>query len=109
MKIQEVPYSQIRWDMIPPKSYPGITGEAIWRTYEMGNIRVRMVEYTPGYFADHWCSKGHVILLLEGELSTELSDGRIIHSKAGETVVVGDDTNPHRSSTQTGAKLYIVD
>lgn len=109
MNILEVPYVQINWNKIEPTTYRGVTGEAIWRTYEMGNVRVRMVEYTPGYYADHWCSKGHVILLLEGDMTTELSDGRIIHSKAGDTVVVGDDMAPHRSSTKSGAKLYIVD
>jgi ethanolamine utilization protein EutQ (cupin superfamily) len=68
-----------------------------------------MVEYTTGYAADHWCSRGHVILVLEGELHTELNDGRIVTTKAGECYVVAEDANPHRSSTLTGVKLFIVD
>lgn len=60
----------------PPTIHPGVTEEARWRTFEMGNIRVRIVEYTSGYLADHWCSRGHVLLVLEGELVTELDDGR---------------------------------
>jgi quercetin dioxygenase-like cupin family protein len=75
----------------------------------MGNIRVRMVEYTAGYFADHWCNRGHVLLVLEGELITELSDGRKFTLKPGMSYHVANDANPHRSYTETGAKLFIVD
>ena len=76
MKIQDVPFCTIDWSTIAPIKHPGINGEAYWQTFEMGNIRVRMVEYTPGYLADHWCSRGHVLLVLEGELVTELHNGR---------------------------------
>jgi hypothetical protein len=109
MKIQDVPFCTIDWSKISSTEHTGVTGKAIWRTVEMGNIRVRMVEYTPGYVADHWCSRGHVILALEGELTTELSDGRIFTLKPGMSYQVADEVNPHRSSTETGAKLFIVD
>ena len=49
---------------------------AYWRTQDFAGVRVRMVEYTPGYISDHWCNKGHVLLCLDGELETELEDGR---------------------------------
>ncbi|WP_198027698.1 DHCW motif cupin fold protein [Paenibacillus forsythiae] len=68
-----------------------------------------MVEYTPGYLADQWCSRGHVLLVLEGELETELSDGRTFLLKPGMSYQVADDAEPHRSATKTGAKLFIVD
>lgn len=82
---------------------------AYWRTLEAGNIRVRMVEYTPGYFADHWCSRGHVLLVLEGELITELKDGRSYKLTPGVSYQVADGSEPHRSHTETGVKLFIVD
>ncbi len=109
MKIQDVPFGTIDWNKTEITEHPGITGKAIWRTFEMGNLRVRMVEYTPGYAADHWCSRGHVLLVLEGELTTELSDGRIFILKPGMSYQVADEINPHRSSTESGAKLFIVD
>jgi quercetin dioxygenase-like cupin family protein len=109
MKIQDVPFCTIDWSTINPTIHPGVTGEAYWRTFEMGNIRVRMVEYTPGYLADHWCSRGHVLLVLEGELTTELHDGRKFTLTPGVSYQVADDTNPHRSYTEKGAKLFIVD
>jgi quercetin dioxygenase-like cupin family protein len=74
-----------------------------------GNIRVRMVEYSPGYEADHWCAKGHILLCLEGELHTELGDGRWFTLRPGMSYQVADGAEPHRSSTRTGAKLFIVD
>jgi hypothetical protein len=82
---------------------------ALWRTRQLGDIRVRMVDYSPGYRADHWCSKGHVLLCLEGELHTELRDGRTFVLTPGTSYQVGDDGEAHRSSTRTGAKLFIVD
>ena len=74
-----------------------------------GGIRVRMVEYTPGYLADHWCEKGHVLLCLEGELLTELADGRTFTLIPGTSYQVADGAEPHRSSTSVGAKLFVVD
>lgn len=109
MKIQDVPFCTVDWNLIKPNIHPGIRGEAYWRTFEMGNIRVRMVEYTPGYFADHWCNRGHVLFVLEGELVTELNDGREFTLTSGMSYQVAEDVNPHRSHTEKGAKLFIVD
>lgn len=109
MVIQEVPFCTVDWSSIESTVHPGVTGEAHWRTFEMGNIRVRMVEYTPGYFADHWCKRGHVLLVLEGELVTELEDGREFTMTPGISYQVAEDINPHRSHTEKGAKLFIVD
>jgi len=75
----------------------------------LGEIRVRMVEYSAGYLADHWCSKGHVLLCLEGELETEMADGREFFLRAGMSYQAGDGDPAHRSKTKTGAKLFIVD
>ena len=109
MNIQDVPFNTIDWSTVPQIEHVGTTGIAYWRTFEMGNIRVRMVEYSAGYMADHWCNRGHVLLVLEGEMVTELSDGRKFHLKAGTSYQVADDANPHRSSTESGVKLFIVD
>ncbi len=109
MKIQDVPFCSIDWSQITPTEHPGETGLAYWRTLEVGNIRVRMVEYTPGYLANHWCNRGHVLLVLEGELTTELKDGRVFTLTSGMSYQVADDTAPHRSHTASGAKLFIVD
>ncbi len=109
MHIDGVPFGTTDWSTIAPTEHPGETGKAYWRTLEIGNIRVRMVEYTPGYLADHWCSRGHVLLVLEGELVTELKDGRSFVLKTGTSYQVADGAEPHRSHTETGAKLFIVD
>jgi len=109
LKIQDVSFCTTDWNKITPTEHPGETGTAFWRTLETGNIRVRMVEYTPGYLADHWCSRGHVLLVLEGELITELSDGREFKLTPGVSYQVADDVNPHRSHTEKGVKLFIVD
>jgi quercetin dioxygenase-like cupin family protein len=68
-----------------------------------------MVDYSPGYLADHWCSKGHILLLLEGQLETELEDGRTFTLTPGMSYQVADQAEAHRSSTSSGAKLFIVD
>lgn len=109
MKITNLPFGLTDWSTIPATEHKGDTGMAYWRTQQFGDIRVRMVEYTPGYLADHWCVKGHILLCLEGELVTELEDGRTFTLTPGVSYQVADNAEPHRSSTQIGAKLFIVD
>ena len=109
MQLSESPFERVDWSAVEPVEHAGETGIAIWRTQQLGEVRVRMVEYSPGYLADHWCTKGHVLLCLTGSLRTELGDGRVIELAAGDSYQVGDDSEPHRSSTETGATLFIVD
>ena len=109
MKMSEIPFGTTDWAEVPKTEHKGETGLATWRTREFGGIRVRMVEYTPGYLADHWCSKGHVVLVLEGEFESELADGRKFVLTPGMTYQVADDHEAHRSYTRTGVKLFIVD
>ena len=109
MELTAVPFGITDWSTVDPALHPGVTGSASWRTCQFGTTRVRMVEYTPGYLADHWCTRGHVLLCLEGELHTELEDGRQFTLTAGMSYQVGNDMEAHRSSTSVGAKLFIVD
>jgi len=109
MDMHDIPFGTTDWSTIPPTEHPGDHGKAIWRTREFGGIRVRMVEYTPGYLADHWCDKGHILLCLEGELRTELKDGRTVTLRPGTSYQVADGAEAHRSFTAVGAKLFIVD
>jgi len=109
MKMTGFPLSTTDWLKVSPTEHPGETGVALWRTQNFGDIRVRMVEYSPGYTADHWCSKGHVLLCLEGELQTMLASGESFTLTPGRSYQVADGESSHRSSTKTGAKLFIVD
>ena len=109
MKMNDIPFGLTDWTHAEATEHPGISGKAIWRTRQFGDIRVRMVEYTPGYQADHWCEKGHILLCLEGRLETELADGRKFILTPGVSYQVADHAEPHRSSTALGAKLFIVD
>ena len=109
MQLPEAPFERVDWTQVPPVAHPGETGLAVWRTQQLGDTRIRKVEYSAGYLADHWCTKGHVLLCLTGSLSTELGDGRVIELAPGDSYQVGDDSEPHRSSTATGATLFIVD
>ena len=109
MRIEGVPFMTTDWNKVPATEHPGTSGVALWRTIEQGNIRVRHVEYSPGYQADHWCRRGHVLLVLEGELVTELEDGTHVVLTPGTSYQVADDASAHRSHTTSGAKLFIVD
>lgn len=109
MQISELPFGTTDWSLVEATEHQGETGLAYWRTRHFGDIRVRMVEYTPGYLADHWCVKGHILLCIEGELITELEDGRKFTLSPGMSYQVADNAEPHRSSTATGARLFIVD
>ena len=109
MKISDIPFGTTDWAAIEATEHAGDSGKAFWRTRNFGALRVRMVEYTPGYVSNHWCSKGHILLCLEGELHTKLEDGREFTLRPGMSYQVADGAEPHRSSTRTGAKLFIVD
>lgn len=109
MRIESVPFGTTDWAAVPETEHPGESGSSFWRTMEQGNIRVRMVRYTPGYVADHWCNRGHVLLVLSGELTTELRDGSVHVLRAGMSYHVASDAAPHRSRTAQGATLFIVD
>jgi hypothetical protein len=109
MQMSDIPFGTTDWSEIEPTEHKGETGTSTWRTRHFGSIRVRMVYHSPGYLADHWCEKGHILLCLEGELHTELADGRVFVLKPGMSYQVADQAEPHRSFTETGAKLFIVD
>ena len=109
MQLTDPPFGVTDWAGVDATEHPGVTGTATWRTRRFGDLRVRMVDYSPGYLADHWCTKGHVLLCLDGELDTELADGRRLRLTPGQSYQVADDAEPHRSSTATGARLFIVD
>ena len=113
MKMDAFAFGTTHWADIEQTEHKGETGLAYWRTQcfgaEPNRIRVRMVEYTPGYLADHWCKKGHVLFCMAGELETTLEDGRKYVLTAGMSYQVGDNAEAHQSYTKTGATLFIVD
>lgn len=110
MRMNDVPFGITDWRQVERTEHKGQRGIALWRTRQFGAIRVRMVDYSPDYLADHWCEKGHILLVLEGELETELADGRRFVLKAGQSYQVADNAEPHRSRTgPLGARLFIVD
>ena len=110
MKLPALPFTRVDWNALPGTEHPGDPGTALWRTLNNGEVRMRVVEYSPGYVADHWCDRGHVIYVLEGEMETELQDGRRFTFPAGSGYTVSDFGDAaHRSSTTRGAKLFIVD
>ena len=109
MQINDIPFGTTDWASVEATTHRGDTGVATWRTRQFGDIRVRLVEYSPGYVADHWCQKGHVIFCVDGEMDTDLADGRSFKLKSGMSYQVADGAEAHRSRTQKGARLFIVD
>lgn len=110
MKMHDIPFGTTDWSSVVPTEHKGETGVATWRTRDFSGIRVRMVEYSAHYLADHWCQKGHILLVLDGRLETELADGRRVTLLPGQSYQVADGAEPHRSRTgPEGAKLFIVD
>ena len=110
MKIPPLPFTTTTWCEVEPSRHPGETGHAQWRTIHIGEVRIREVEYSAGYLADHWCDRGHILYVVSGELHTELKDGRTFVLTPGMSYQVSDFGDAaHRSSTPSGAKLFIVD
>jgi quercetin dioxygenase-like cupin family protein len=104
-----IPFQTIDWTAIAKTEHPGETGTAYWQTVQYPGLRVRIVTYSPGYLADHWCQKGHIVHCLEGEFVSELENGEAFTLSAGMTYIVSDNLSSHRSVTESGVKLLIVD
>ena len=109
MDITGIAFATTDWSKVERTEHKGESGVAHWRTRQFGSIRVRLVEYSPGYLADHWCTKGHILFCLEGELHTALQDGREFVLRPGMSYQVADNAEAHRSSTSVGATLFVVD
>jgi hypothetical protein len=109
MRMSGIPFGTTDWSSVEPTTHNGDTGVATWRTKQFGDIRVRLVDYSPGYLSDHWCEKGHILFCVDGELNTELADGRAYKLTPGMSYQVADGADAHRSRTDKGARLFIVD
>jgi quercetin dioxygenase-like cupin family protein len=103
------PFQVINWESIPKEEHKGETGTSYWQIYQLPGLRVRLVEYSPGYFADHWCEKGHIVQCLEGSFESELSNGETFILKKDMCYIVSDHLSSHRSSTKEGVRLLIID
>jgi hypothetical protein len=103
------PFQTIDWSKIRLTEHAGESGMAYWQTVQLEGLRIRLVEYTPGYLADHWCQKGHIVHCIEGEFVSEMEDGSEFIIKEGMTYVVSDELSSHRSRTIHGVKVLIVD
>jgi quercetin dioxygenase-like cupin family protein len=105
----KIPYQTIDWTIIPTTEHKGEAGSAYWQTIQFPGLRIRIVEYSMGYIADHWCHKGHIVHCLEGEFVSELQNGEKSIMAKGNTYVVSDEMSSHRSIAKNGAKLMIID
>ncbi len=109
MNSEVIPYHAIDWGLVPRTEHKGDPGISYWRTVQLPGLRIRLVEYSPGYVADHWCQKGHIVHCLEGEFVNEQDNGEMTVMTKGTTYIVSDGASSHRSRTETGATLLIVD
>ena len=107
--MNHIPFQMIDWTNVPVTEQKGETGTVRSKTLQFDKIRVRIVEYSAGYLADHWCKKGHIIYCIEGEMVSELQDGASSIMTKGMTYIVSDELSSHRSRTDKGVKLLIID
>ena len=109
MNTAGIPFQITNWEIVPATEHPGKTGLATWKTLQFGDLRIRMVEYSADYLADHWCTKGHIIYCIEGEMISELSDGSKHTLSKGMSYEVSDEMSSHRSYSKNGVRLLIAD
>ena len=107
--MNHIAFEALDWTNIEKTSHKGMTGIAYWQTLQFDKIRIRLVEYSANYFADHWCQKGHIVHCLEGEFVTEHENGEKTLLTKGMSYVVSDNLSSHRSISKDGVKLLIID
>ena len=109
MSSENIPFQTIDWSRIPKSKHKGETGVAYWQTIQFQGLRIRIVEYSEGYIADHWCEKGHIVHCLEGDVVNEQKNDTNSILTKGMSYIVSDEMSSHRSVTENGAKLMIID
>ena len=109
MSEKNIPFQTIDWSTVPRTEHKGETGVAYWQTLQFDALRVRVVEYSKGYKADHWCEKGHIVYCLEGEVVNERQGASSSVLTPGMSYIVSDELSSHRSISETGVKLLIID
>ncbi len=107
--MQNIPFQTINWSKLPKEEYSGITGKAFWQTMQFDGLRVRYVEYSENYEADHWCEKGHIVYCIKGEVINRLKDGSESILTEGMSYIVSDDLSSHKSISKNGVHLLIID
>ena len=107
--MNNIDFTSINWDNVPKTEHAGETGTSFWQTLQFDGIRMRIVEYSKNYLADHWCTKGHIVHCLEGEFESELQNGAVFKLSKGMTYIVSDELSSHRSYSSNGVKLLIID
>jgi hypothetical protein len=105
----KLPFETIDWSQLPPTTVQGTTGTATSRTVQHEGLRIRMVEYSANYLADHWCQLGHLVFVLEGELINEHANGTVNVLTVGMSYHVSDGLSSHRSRTKGPVKMIVVD
>jgi mannose-6-phosphate isomerase class I len=109
MNNKNIPFQTIDWSNIPKTEHKGESGIAYWQTLQFDGLRVRVVQYSENYVANHWCEKGHIVYCLEGEVINEQKNGESSILKEGMSYIVSDELSSHRSVTKDGVKLLIID
>ncbi|QKF66791.1 hypothetical protein AVENP_1237 [Arcobacter venerupis] len=109
MNNKNIPFQTIDWSNIPKTEHKGESGVAYWQTLQFDGLRVRVVQYSENYVANHWCEKGHIVYCLEGEVINEQKNGESSILKVGMSYIVSDELSSHRSVTKDGVKLLIID
>lgn len=104
-----IPFQTIDWSAIPKTEHPGVSGIATWQTLQFSGLRIRLVHYSTGYQADHWCEKGHMVYCLDGAFVSELHTGEKFVLSKGQSYIVSDGLSSHRSSSAEGVTLLIID
>jgi hypothetical protein len=107
--MNNIAFEKIDWDNVEKVAYTGETGMAYWQTKMYDGLRVRLVTYSAGYVADHWCKKGHIVHCLQGEFVSELEDGNKFMLAEGMSYIVSDEMSSHKSIAVNEVLLLIID
>lgn len=106
MELSGLPEAVVDWSRTPATKTAGATS----RAHKTNDVQLRVVDYDPGYLADHWCSKGHILYVISGSLTIEHGDGKASYElAAGMSWQTADNGPPHRVRSTGGATVFIVD
>jgi len=87
----------------------GIRG-ARFKVFRSGNKQLRLLEFTSEFIEPDWCEKGHIGLVLSGELEIDFR-GRLVRFSEGSALFIPHGaTSGHKArSIAAVTQLFLVE
>ncbi len=98
----KIDFTSIPWEM-PAKG-------ARFKAYKQNGKQVRLVEFTDELVETDWCTEGHIVYILEGQLEVNFNGNVVVFNKGDGLFIPAGEKNKHIGKALTKVvKMIIVE